>query len=103
MLAGIQLVAQRKQLWQAGGWTTQRLDHTAHRDIGHQLDFRGPGVTQGKEVLIAVVGQMEQKMEEILKILVEQFRPPQPERRSPAPFTSRVTVMKRCISVDEGQ
>ncbi|XP_035281149.1 potassium voltage-gated channel subfamily KQT member 1 [Anguilla anguilla] len=49
------------------------------------------------------VVQMDQKMEEMLKILVEQFRPAPQAQPTPAPFTSRITVMKHLgVSMDEG-
>lgn len=47
---------------------------------------------------------MNQKMEDILKILVEQFKPKPELLHRPALCGSRVTVMKHMgVSMDEGQ
>lgn len=46
---------------------------------------------------------MNQKMEDILKILVEHFKPKPELLQKPAQYSSRVTVMKHMgVSMDEG-
>ncbi|KAJ8269809.1 hypothetical protein COCON_G00124160 [Conger conger] len=70
--------------------------------------FRTTAAFSRPDQLHRKVLQMDQKMEEVLQILVEQFRPPPrpgpaPPRPGPAPFSSRVTVMKHLgASMDEG-
>lgn len=46
---------------------------------------------------------MNQKMEDILKILVEHFKPKPELLQKPVHYSSRVTVMKHMgVSMDEG-
>ncbi|KAG7454800.1 hypothetical protein MATL_G00263590 [Megalops atlanticus] len=86
----------------------RRLDHTLGKP-GMFLPEKGVDkeyYTAGARLirLEDKVTQMDQKMEEVLRILQERFRP-QPELLpTPSRCSSRVTVMKHLdVSVEEGQ